>query len=73
MELLRRYVAEGNPPDPPGSFLVWLYPREPLYGYRFDEPWFDIGNPGQLLEADNRYRERAGLPPRSEYAPEPDL
>ena len=73
VELLRRYVADGNPPDPPGRFLVWLYPREPLYGYRFDEPWFDIGNPDQLLEADNRYRERAGLPARSEYAPEPDL
>jgi glucose-1-phosphate thymidylyltransferase len=66
--LLERYLAEGNPPDPPGRFLVWLYAREPLYGYRFTDSWFDIGDPVQLLEADNRYRERAGLPVRSEYS-----
>jgi glucose-1-phosphate thymidylyltransferase len=66
--LLEQYLADGNPPDPPGRFLVWLYPRELLYGYRFTESWFDIGDPTQLLEADNRYRGRAGLPVRSEYS-----
>lgn len=65
--LLDRYLAEGNPPDPPGRFLVWLCEREPVYGYRFAEEWLDIGDPGQLLEADNRYRARAGLSPRREY------
>jgi glucose-1-phosphate thymidylyltransferase len=66
--LLGRYLAEGNAPDPPGRFLVWLCEREPLYGYRFDESWIDIGDPDQLLEADNRYRALAGLPTRSEYS-----
>ena len=33
-----------------------------MYGYRFAEEWLDIGDPAQLLEADNRYRARAGLP-----------
>ena len=32
------------------------------------EEWLDIGDPAQLLEADNRYRARAGLPARAEYA-----
>jgi glucose-1-phosphate thymidylyltransferase len=68
LPILERYLDDGNPPDPPGRFLVWLYPREPLYGYRFAEPWFDIGDPEQLLEADNRYRERLGMPSRDEYA-----
>jgi glucose-1-phosphate thymidylyltransferase len=68
--LLARYLADGNPPDPPGQFVVWLHQREPVYGYRFEGSWFDIGDPEQLLEADNRYRERAGLPTRSEYSPE---
>ena len=62
LPILEQYLDEGNPPDPPGRFLVWLYPREPLYGYRFPEPWFDIGDPQQLLDADNRYRERLGMP-----------
>ena len=70
LPILQQYLEDGNPSDPPGRFLVWLYPREPLYGYRFAEPWFDIGDPEQLLEADNRYRERAGLPAREQYTPE---
>ena len=65
--LLERYIAEGNPPDPPGRYLVWLSEREPVYGFRFSEQWLDIGDPGQLLNADNLYRAKAGLPPRGEY------
>jgi glucose-1-phosphate thymidylyltransferase len=67
--LLDRYFDDGNPPDPPGRFLAWLSVREPVYGYRFEESWFDIGDPDQLLDADNRYRERSGLPVREQYAP----
>ena len=68
LPLLAQYLAEGNPPDPPGRFPAWLCSRAPLYAYCFSDPWFDIGDPDQLLEADNRYRERAGLPARSEYS-----
>jgi glucose-1-phosphate thymidylyltransferase len=66
--LLERYLAEGNSPDQPGRFVVWLHTRVPVYGYRFEGEWIDIGDPGQLLEADNRLRERVGLPVRAEYA-----
>jgi glucose-1-phosphate thymidylyltransferase len=69
--LVEVYLAEGNPPDPPGKFLTWLCAREPVYGYRFSADWLDIGEQSQLLEADNRYRERAGLPQRTVYSPEP--
>jgi glucose-1-phosphate thymidylyltransferase len=65
--LVRRYLAEGHSPDAPGSFFVWLYSREPVYGYRFPGEWFDIGNAQQLLEADNRLRTRLGLAQRAEY------
>ena len=66
--LVRRYLAEGSPPDQPGRLIVWLFPREPVFAYRFAGRWFDIGNPEQLLEADNRWRVRAGLPPRDTYS-----
>jgi len=66
--LVRAYLAEGNSPDQPGRFVVWLYPRVPVYGYRFPGAWLDIGNREQLLDADNRMRERAGMPTRSEYS-----
>jgi glucose-1-phosphate thymidylyltransferase len=66
--LVARYLAEGNPPDQPGRLVAWLYEREPVYAYRFPGLWFDIGNPEQLLEADNHWRERVGLPPRETYS-----
>ena len=33
-------------------------PASPVYGYRFTGEWHDIGDLGQLLEADNRLREQ---------------
>jgi glucose-1-phosphate thymidylyltransferase len=66
-QLVGRYLAEGNEPDQPGRLVAWLSVREPVYGYRFDGLWYDVGNPEQLLEADNRWRTREGLPPRETY------
>ncbi len=68
VSLVERYLAEGNSADQPGRFLVWLHEREPVYGYRFEGEWLDIGDHAQLLEADNRLRRRRGLPERAEYA-----
>jgi glucose-1-phosphate thymidylyltransferase len=68
VELLGLYLDQGNAPDPPGAFVTWLAAREPVYGFRFSEEWLDIGDSGQLLEADNRYRRAAGLPERAEYS-----
>lgn len=66
--LVPRYLAEGNSSDNAGSFLGWLAAREPVYGYRFEDGWHDIGNHAQLLEADNRLRREAGLPERETYS-----
>src|SRR5581483_6894060 len=66
--LVRRYLDEGNAPDQPGRFLVWLVPRAPVYGYLAPGDWRDIGDAAQLLEADNHLRRQAGLPPRAEYS-----
>jgi glucose-1-phosphate thymidylyltransferase len=66
--LVRRYLDEGNVPDQPGRLFVWLHPRVPVYAYRFEGDWLDIGDRDQLLEADNRMRERAGLERRAQYA-----
>lgn len=68
LELLDTYLEEGNAPDAPGNFAVWLHTRSPLYGYRFSGEWHDIGDLGQLHAADNLLRERAGLPRRAEYS-----
>jgi glucose-1-phosphate thymidylyltransferase len=67
--LVATYLDEGNPPDQPGNFVAWLHRREPVYAYRFEGGWYDIGDRNQLLEADNRMRRRCGLPDRAEYSP----
>ncbi len=68
--LVDTYLGDGNPPDQPGNFVAWLHPRVPVYAYRFEGGWFDIGDRAQLLEADNLMRRRQGLPERSAYAPD---
>lgn len=67
--LLRPYLEGEHGSDQPGRFVGWLHRHEPVYGWVFDETWFDIGNHEQLLEADNRLRIAAGLPPRDTYSP----
>ena len=66
--LVPAYLEEGNPPDQPGNYVAWLHRREPVYAYRFEGGWYDIGDPEQLLAADNRMRERAGKPARDTYS-----
>jgi glucose-1-phosphate thymidylyltransferase len=66
--LVAEYLKAGESPDNAGSFLGWLAGRERVYGYRFEGPWYDIGNHDQLLEADNRLRREAGLPERDSYS-----
>jgi glucose-1-phosphate thymidylyltransferase len=65
---IRRYLDEGNAPDQPGRLVAWLVPRVPVYGFAASGDWRDIGDAGQLLEADNRLRELAGLPVRNSYS-----
>ena len=65
---IRRYLDEGNAPDQPGRLVAWLLPRLPVYGFAASGDWRDIGDAGQLLEADNRLRELAGLPTRNSYS-----
>jgi glucose-1-phosphate thymidylyltransferase len=68
-KLIGAYLEAGNPGDQPGRYVAWLQRHEPVYGWVFDTTWYDIGDHAQLLEADNRMRERAGLPARDEYSP----
>jgi len=66
--LIDTYLAEGSSPDQPGKLVAWLHTRRPVYGYRFPGEWLDIGNHEQLLDADNRWRKREGLPTREKYS-----
>jgi glucose-1-phosphate thymidylyltransferase len=66
--LINEYLASGESPDQPGKLVAWLHSRVPVYGYGFGGTWQDIGDAEQLLAADNRLRERRGLPVRERYS-----
>ena len=56
----RAYLDEGNPPDQPGRLRrAGSTSASRSTATAFDGGWFDIGDPEQLLEADNRLRARA--------------
>ena len=66
--LIADYLAGGNSPDAPGNLVAWLHTRRPVFGYRLEGEWFDVGDREQLLVADNWLRRRRGLPERAEYS-----
>lgn len=50
MRRVREYLAQGNSPDAPGNFPVWLVPRLPVYAHVTTEPCFDIGTHESLAQ-----------------------
>ncbi len=56
--LIDKYLVEGNNPDAPGYYLQWLYSRRDVYGFVFQEPWFDIGDIDSYDEANTLYTQR---------------
>ena len=51
IDLLRRFLDEGNDPDKAGSFIEWLLGRTELAGYGFTGSWIDIGTKDELDRA----------------------
>lgn len=57
LNIIGVYLNTDNISDAPGYFLQWLYNKEPIYGYVFqDERWFDIGDTESYEEADREFR-----------------
>ena len=54
---LRRYLAEGNNPDQPGRFVAWLCRQQPVYTWRLEGLWYDVGGFEALQEADRLFTE----------------
>ena len=58
VKLFRQYLDEGNKPDQPGLFLIWLHKKKDIYGYTFDKEedvWYDIGSLDQYKAANTEY------------------
>jgi glucose-1-phosphate adenylyltransferase len=51
LPLIPRYLELGNQKDTPGSFISWLVENDIVYGKKFTEAWFDLGDFDSLSEA----------------------
>ncbi len=41
---LKEYMKSGQSKDAPGNLIKWLSKKEKVFGYVFDEEWYDIGD-----------------------------
>jgi len=58
LRLIEEYIKKGYNPDALGYFLEWLIEKRNVYGYIFEDPWFDIGSFESYNEANKFYREQ---------------
>jgi len=52
LPLFKEYLEEGNSPDAPGNFPVWLCKRQAVYAYPFTGECYDIGTPESYYEVE---------------------
>jgi glucose-1-phosphate thymidylyltransferase len=57
VDLITKYIEDGNKADALGHFIEWLIQRIDVFGYVHKGSWFDIGSLESYDEADRYYRE----------------
>lgn len=57
LQLIFKYLDEGNNPDAIGFLITWLLKRK-MYGFVFKEAWFDIGSFEALEETNLFYNKK---------------
>lgn len=58
LSFIKEYVRMQNKLDAPGYYIGWLSRADRVYGYRFLEDWYDIGNIESYKKADATYKEK---------------
>lgn len=53
--LVLEYTASKETADTLGSFIAWLIARRSVYAFRFDGPWFDIGDLASYTHAQESF------------------
>ena len=57
LDMIIKYVNDGNNPDQPGRYIQWLHKIEPVYGFVFSDKWYDIGDLKQYTQANAEYEQ----------------
>lgn len=55
VELLEKCIQENNKPDNTGDFIRYLSEKKDVFGYVFEEQWFDIGGKEEYEEVNRLF------------------
>lgn len=55
VRLFKKYLDEGNPPDSPGNFVVWLYKRKDVFAWTMTGDCYDIGTCKEYVKIRKKY------------------
>lgn len=58
VKLIQDYLKDKNNPDAPGYFMEWLHRRTDIYGFVFDEAWYDIGSLESYDQVNEHYKDK---------------
>ena len=58
LDMLKDYMKTSLAKDAPGNFVKWIAENDAVYGYVFEEGWYDIGDKNSLEKADIEYRRK---------------
>lgn len=58
LPFIRKYVKMHSKLDAPGYYIGWLSKEDKVYGFRFLEDWYDIGNIDSYNKANRKYTEK---------------
>ena len=58
VRLIKEYLALNNKSDAPGYYIGWLSKNDKVYGFAFQEDWYDIGSIESYRKADKEYTDK---------------
>ncbi|MFH1190200.1 MAG: nucleotidyltransferase family protein [Candidatus Omnitrophota bacterium] len=58
LPFIHKYVKMQSKLDAPGYYISWLSKEDKVYGFKFIEDWYDIGNIESYNKADVRYSKK---------------
>ncbi len=57
--LIEQYLDADHNPDEPGYLIEWMHRQVPIYGYRVEGAWYDIGDIRSYNQANEHFEARS--------------
>ncbi|MBU4376105.1 MAG: nucleotidyltransferase family protein [Candidatus Omnitrophica bacterium] len=58
LSMVSKYLEQSKHSDAPGNYISWLVKKENVYGFTFNEEWYDIGDKHTYESIKDSYKGR---------------